>query len=109
MGCGGLCRGVCACGRGVPGYPTKLREAELDVIGNDQCKTYYGSSAITGGMVCARIEDRDSCSGDSGGPLFVTQGDGSLLQVRSFCVDARGCGIVLCARAPHTRGIVPQR
>jgi len=56
------------------GYqPAELMKADVKVWSNGDCKRSYGRSApggITGHMLCASGDKTDSCSGDSGGPLF---------------------------------------
>jgi len=48
-----------------------LMQATVDYVPNTQCReAYNGAEAITPGMLCAFEEGTDSCSGDSGGPLF---------------------------------------
>ncbi len=51
-----------------------LRETTVPVVAHEKCEASY--SGIEGifdsHMICAGEGDRDSCSGDSGGPLFVT-------------------------------------
>jgi secreted trypsin-like serine protease len=54
--------------------PATLMKVDVKVWDNDKCKRSYGSSApggITSHMLCASEHKRDSCSGDSGGPLFI--------------------------------------
>jgi len=54
--------------------PASLMKVDVRVWGNDRCKRSYGSSApggITNHMLCASEYNKDSCSGDSGGPLFI--------------------------------------
>ncbi len=62
-------------------YPRTLHQAEVEVVSNERCnqpRSYGGE--ITETMVCAGTTDytdpseiRDTCAGDSGGPLFVEQ------------------------------------
>merc|ERR1719402_1495008 len=51
----------------------ELREVDVKIISNTQCDNQYGD--ITENMLCAAEENgnggKDSCNGDSGGPLFV--------------------------------------
>merc|ERR1711936_831266 len=57
--------------------PDELMKVDVDVWTNDRCKNSYGSNApggITNHMLCASRPQRDSCSGDSGGPLFSCNG-----------------------------------
>ncbi|XP_066951798.1 proclotting enzyme-like [Macrobrachium rosenbergii] len=50
-----------------------LREVEVSLISNSQCKKLYsGLATITSNMLCAYSSGKDACQGDSGGPL-VTQ------------------------------------
>jgi V8-like Glu-specific endopeptidase len=58
--------------------PANLMKVDVKVWANDKCRRSYGSSApggITKHMLCAsdkkRGQNLDSCSGDSGGPLFI--------------------------------------
>jgi secreted trypsin-like serine protease len=53
--------------------PSSLMKVDVKVWTNERCKSSYGSSApggITSHMLCASEYNKDSCSGDSGGPLF---------------------------------------
>lgn len=64
--------------------PASLMKVDVKVWTNSECKTSYGSSApggITSHMLCASESDRDSCSGDSGGPLFDCPFGGSCEQI----------------------------
>ena len=58
----------------VPEYPHVLQEVNITIISNDACTTdyKYNASDISEMMLCATAGgDKDSCSGDSGGPLTV--------------------------------------
>jgi len=64
--------------------PASLMKVDVKVWENSRCKESYGSSApggITSHMLCASESDRDSCSGDSGGPLFDCPYNGSCEQI----------------------------
>lgn len=68
-----------------------LRTVQVNVVKQQKCKTdYKGKATITQFMLCARASGKDSCSGDSGGP--VTR-NGTLVGIVSF-----GYG---CARAGY--------
>ena len=49
-----------------------LQEVELDAIGYTECRQALGPLVSEDKQVCAGVEGggKDSCSGDSGGPLF---------------------------------------
>ncbi|XP_049649170.1 snake venom serine protease gussurobin-like [Accipiter gentilis] len=51
-------------------FPDTPQCVNVTVVGDDQCRTAYGSK-ITEGMLCAGVAagGKDSCQGDSGGPL----------------------------------------
>ncbi|XP_061397818.1 trypsin eta-like [Musca vetustissima] len=48
-----------------------LSEVEVPVVGNDQCGSLHGAGEITERMICAGYLSggKDSCHGDTGGPL----------------------------------------
>lgn len=51
--------------------PATLRKVTVPVISRTTCRSNYGTSAITDNMFCAGVTTggKDSCSGDSGGPI----------------------------------------
>ncbi|MBW9264255.1 MAG: trypsin-like serine protease [Candidatus Thiodiazotropha sp. (ex. Lucinisca nassula)] len=75
----------------------KLLQADVPLRNHGQCITNYLSTdeiTITDNMVCAGSTDgtRDSCNGDSGGPLMVRDSDNNLrlLGIVSFG-SSQGC------------------
>ncbi|QSZ28891.1 hypothetical protein DSL72_003397 [Monilinia vaccinii-corymbosi] len=52
--------------------PAALRKVSVPVISRSSCQSEYGTSAITTNMWCAGLTagGKDSCSGDSGGPII---------------------------------------
>lgn len=58
--------------------PDTLQEMTVKIWDNSVCKETYGSSApggIMDHMLCAGQQGKDSCSGDSGGPMQIGSGD----------------------------------
>ena len=53
--------------------PEVLQKAEVEVVTNQQCFNSYLSEdiTITDNMVCAAYQGRDTCKGDSGGPMIT--------------------------------------
>lgn len=66
-------------------YPAKLQQVTLPVITNTKCQEAKELAGvdITENMLCAGYETggKDSCSGDSGGPLFIANAVGDPLQI----------------------------
>lgn len=57
--------------------PAVLQEVDITVWSNNECRLKYGPAApggIVDHMLCAGQAGKDSCSGDSGGPLMVNNG-----------------------------------
>merc|ERR1719290_125250 len=54
------------------------KDVTVTIYNANDCKSSYGSNAITSAMICAGVPagGKDSCQGDSGGPLVYTTGDG---------------------------------
>ncbi|RXG57915.1 Chymotrypsinogen 2 [Armadillidium vulgare] len=48
-----------------------LQKLTVPVVSDDKCRTYYGKNKIADSMICAGYSEggKDSCRGDSGGPL----------------------------------------
>ena len=76
---------------------TRLRQVNIPVVEQQDCRSVYGGDRITEANFCAgeKSGGRDSCQGDSGGPLFVRDRDGQVLQAG---VVSWGKG---CARADY--------
>ncbi|XP_055713666.1 proclotting enzyme [Phlebotomus papatasi] len=72
--------------------PSILQEVSIPIWSNDNCARKYGSAApagITQNMLCAGQDYKDSCSGDSGGPLMVNDGKWTQVGIVSWGI---GCG-----------------
>ncbi|CAD6997914.1 unnamed protein product, partial [Ceratitis capitata] len=57
--------------------PSILQKVQIPIWANHDCARKYGRAAPGGiieSMVCAGQASKDSCSGDSGGPLIVNEG-----------------------------------
>lgn len=63
-------------------YPEMLMQVNVPIISNTTCNASYPGK-ITSNMLCAGYAagGKDSCFGDSGGPLMVSVGSGSYVQV----------------------------
>ncbi|KAK7080983.1 hypothetical protein SK128_023119 [Halocaridina rubra] len=81
--------------------PYELYEVTVPTMSNTQCEAYYGAS-ITDNMICAGYAagGKDSCSGDSGGPL-ITYGNAALSYFIEIGVVSFGNG---CAE-PNFPGV----
>ncbi len=66
-------------------YPDKLRQVALPLMTNAACQAAREMAGIdlTENMLCAGYEagGKDTCSGDSGGPLFIANLDETPLQI----------------------------
>lgn len=62
-------------------YSDNLLEVEVSIVSNEACNDAYenergyGDDPITDAMLCAGATGKDSCTGDSGGPLIVLDGE----------------------------------
>ena len=68
--------------------PDDLNEVDVPIVEDDMCDTTYPSDFLIGDfepktMICAGYDEgtKDSCSGDSGGPLMVKDGRGAFMQM----------------------------
>lgn len=59
--------------RGISNYPAALQEVLLPIVSNTTCAAAMKPYAITDNMLCAGYVQggKDTCDGDSGGPLLV--------------------------------------
>ena len=77
-----------------PNYPNELRKVEVPVISNEQCRSAGGGyNNIIDSNICAGFPqgEKDSCAGDSGGPLFVSySGDIHQIGIVSW---GEGCAV----------------
>ena len=85
-------------------YPTTMLEAAVTLHSSAYCREKYGAEIKTG-MICAGSPGKDSCSGDSGGPLFIP-GDAPSDPATIVGVVSWGgakCADDACATQSHTR------
>ncbi|EFN86241.1 proclotting enzyme [Harpegnathos saltator] len=72
--------------------PAVLQEVSIPVWSNSECKLKYGIAApggIVDSFLCAGQAAKDSCSGDSGGPLMINDGRWTQVGIVSWGI---GCG-----------------
>jgi len=66
-------------------YPNKLKHVTVKALTHTQCKKQYGSQITSeDAMMCAGAVGKDSCFGDSGGPLITTTNPPTLVGVVSW-------------------------
>jgi secreted trypsin-like serine protease len=60
----------------------QLLQVDVPIVAKDKCATTYKQKVATGATLCAGLDEggKDTCPGDSGGPLFVRDGVGQALQ-----------------------------
>jgi secreted trypsin-like serine protease len=83
---------------GSSGYPEELQQVSIPIVSNTDCGVSY-PSMITSNMLCAGYVEggKDSCVGDSGGPLMVQKnGEWEMSGIVSWGDD---CG------APNSYGV----
>jgi secreted trypsin-like serine protease len=56
-------------------FPDRMRAARVPIVSDARARDVYGRSYVRALMVAAGKEGKDTCSGDSGGPMFARQGD----------------------------------
>ncbi|XP_064550071.1 trypsin II-P29 [Drosophila montana] len=74
----------------------QLFEAEVSVIGNQQCRDIIGhiwAPKNGANTVCALGHNQDSCQGDSGGPLICQYGTGGREYIYGLVSHGLTCGI----------------
>ncbi|XP_045775547.1 CLIP domain-containing serine protease 2-like isoform X2 [Maniola jurtina] len=79
---------------------TKLLKAEIPILSNDVCSHYYNRyehqrSSLIENMFCAGAMMKDSCDGDSGGPLIVESDFNGQIRLVQFGIVSFGpaqCG-----------------
>ena len=92
-----------------PDYPERLYQVTVPLVSNALCNDAYNNlgydNAIDETMICAGYTEggKDSCYGDSGGPLMVKDEAGGWLQV-GIVSSGEGCALPdaygIYARAP---------
>lgn len=73
--------------------PNELMELTMEIWDQQKCSTTYGAQAPGGimpHMLCAGQKGQDSCSGDSGGPMVV--GNGNTWEQVGVVSWGIGCG-----------------
>ncbi len=66
-------------------FPTELHEAQVPLLSVSSCQERYASSELTilDSHLCAGFPEGgvDTCVADSGGPIFLSDGEGGFLQL----------------------------
>lgn len=74
-------------------FSSQLLETAIETRPADVCRKQYPGAQIGPGQICAGLDEggRDSCSGDSGGPLIVRDAQGCPRQVGLVSWGGRMC------------------
>lgn len=64
-------------GRDVGDFSEQLQAVDVPLVDYNRCVDLYGEGVVSDGMICAGLieDDRESCSGDAGGPLLGHDSD----------------------------------
>jgi secreted trypsin-like serine protease len=91
-------------------YPDRMRVARVPIVSDARARDAYGPSYVGALMVAAGKEGKDTCSGDSGGPMFARRADKRYqVGITSF---GRGCaargypGVYTEVNAPSIRRFI---
>ena len=77
--------------RNFPRFPGTLQEVDLPLVSDSDCAaTQVGDRLSPEIMTCAGTTGRDTCTGDSGGPLLVTSG-ADFVQIGISSFGSRNC------------------
>jgi secreted trypsin-like serine protease len=71
-------------------YPDRKRVARVPIVSDAKARDAYGRPYVGALMIAAGKKGKDTCSGDSGGPMFARQ-DGKRYQI-GITSFGRGCG-----------------
>jgi secreted trypsin-like serine protease len=82
-------------------FSPRLLETAVETRPNEVCRQQYPGTKIGAEQICAGLDEggRDSCGGDSGGPLIVRDKQGCPRQVGvvswggEMCADSRAFGV----------------
>ncbi|KAH8342830.1 hypothetical protein KR059_000737, partial [Drosophila kikkawai] len=93
-------RWASVCGYGVTTYTNGLSDwlqcVDQQIMSNNECVSFYGSSTVSNQILCTRTpEGRSPCFGDAGSPLVTKQGS-TLVGISAF-VASNGCTLGLPA------------
>jgi secreted trypsin-like serine protease len=88
-----------------------LRATTVNIVPDSTCSSDYGADFDAGTMVCASAPGKDTCSGDSGGPLQASIGDGvyRLVGITSWgdgCARANAPGVYTRVAGPTMRSLI---
>jgi len=73
--------------------PWKLRDVVVPAVSNPDCRSAYGTGFVPRVMFCAGKEGKDSCAGDSGGPIVLRKGTTDHHHILTGVVSwGNGCG-----------------
>ena len=79
---------------------SQLLHVGLPLVATDDCAARWRANKVSGGQICAGFdagtERRDSCSGDSGGPLNAYDSRGCPIQVGLVSWGHEDCGLLKC-------------
>lgn len=85
MGWGASTVPVLKNGQWVMSFPDRLYYVALKTTMSSDCVTRYRAlnppTVVTGNMFCAAASQKDTCNGDSGGPIVIKAADGGWRQV----------------------------
>jgi secreted trypsin-like serine protease len=91
-------------------FPRRLREGEVPLVSDAEAREAYGKVYQPPVMVAAGKKGKDTCFGDSGGPLFDrVSGRYRQIGITSFgygCATTRFPGVYTEVNAPRVQGFI---